>query len=120
MASQLPENDVILTVADDGVGMDEQTLQRVRQSFMRRTLFKENSFSGSYGLYNVDSRLRLKFGDQYGLSVDSRPGEGTTVKVRIPLTKPEDSADDDNINAVQAVEAILCDGDHRHAKENRS
>lgn len=120
MASQLPENDVILTVADDGVGMDEQSLQRVRQSFMRRTLFKENSFSGSYGLYNVDSRLRLKFGDQYGLSVDSRQGEGTTVKVRIPLTKPEDPADDENINAVQTVKAILCDGDHRHAKENKT
>ena len=36
------------------------------------------------GLYNVDSILRLHFGDAYGLSIRSRPGEGCLVEVRLP------------------------------------
>jgi two-component system sensor histidine kinase YesM len=39
--------------------------------------------SGGYGLYNVNERIRLEYGDGYGLSVKSVVGEGTTVTVKI-------------------------------------
>ena len=39
----------------------------------------------SVGLYNVNQRIRLIYGPQYGLEIDSVPGEGTLVKVTIPL-----------------------------------
>ena len=39
------------------------------------------------GLFNVDSILRLHFGDAYGLSVRSRPGEGCLVMVRLPMRR---------------------------------
>ena len=39
------------------------------------------------GLFNVDSILRLHFGDEYGLSVRSAPGEGCLVMVRLPMKK---------------------------------
>ena len=39
------------------------------------------------GLFNVDSILRLHYGDEYGLSVRSAPGEGCLVMVRLPMKK---------------------------------
>ena len=37
-----------------------------------------------YGLYNVGERIRLHFGEEYGISIDSNEGEGTVVTVRLP------------------------------------
>ena len=46
-----------------------------------------NTSSGSsYGVKNVHARLQLMFGEAYGLSYESREGEGTCVTVRFPKT----------------------------------
>ena len=37
-----------------------------------------------YGLYNVNERIRLNFGDDYGIRIDSKYGEGTCVTIRLP------------------------------------
>lgn len=39
----------------------------------------------SYGLYNVNERIRLNFGEQFGISVESAYGEGTVVSIRLPF-----------------------------------
>ena len=44
----------------------------------------------SYGLINVNLRLRLMFGEQYTLRLTSCPGSGTTIVIRVPLIE-EDS-----------------------------
>lgn len=62
----------LISVEDDGVGMDPQQL-RVR------------SEDGTHvGLGNVDDRLRSVFGDDFGLVVETAPGAGTKVSMRIP------------------------------------
>lgn len=67
----------LITVEDDGVGMDPARL---------RDLTPENSSDGRehVGLGNVDDRLRSVFGDDYGLVVETAPGAGTKVSLRIP------------------------------------
>jgi len=61
-----------LTVEDDGVGMD-------------RPVHTSDGDGGQHvGLANVDVRLRAVFGDQFGLVVQTRPGAGTKVSMRIP------------------------------------
>jgi two-component system LytT family sensor kinase len=62
-----------ITVEDDGVGMDPQL---VRSSLAGR--------NGGVGLANVDERLRTVFGADFGLTVETAPGAGTKVSLRIP------------------------------------
>jgi len=66
----------LLSIEDDGVGMDPTTLTR-------------RSEDGSHvGLGNIDDRLRSVFGDEFGLVVETAPGAGTKVTMRIPKFHP--------------------------------
>ncbi len=60
-------------VKDNGRGISEEGL---------KAALKSNS--KGYGLQNVNNRIRLYYGEGYGLQIESRPGEGTKVLVRIP------------------------------------
>ena len=73
--------DAVITVSDDGVGMDEARLIAVEEG-MKSRMPDQNEI---YGLYNVNERIRLNFGETYGLSIQSRKGEGTEVMIRLPL-----------------------------------
>lgn len=68
---------VSLKVMDDGVGMDSETLAHVMDGSLA-------SSGSSYGVKNVHARIRLMFGEEYGLSYMSTPGQGTCVTVRFP------------------------------------
>ena len=74
--------DILITVSDNGVGMTEEQCRRV--------LEKGRSDSGGIGVKNVNDRLKIYFGPQYGLTLTSVPDEGTTVTVRIPKVLTED------------------------------
>jgi two-component system LytT family sensor kinase len=67
--------DCRISVEDDGVGMDPERL--------RRTLTGEER-GESVGLGNVDERMRSLFGPEYGLVVETGPGAGTKVSMRVP------------------------------------
>ena len=54
---------------------------------MRRTLSGEPD-GDSVGLGNVDERLRQVYGDEYGLVVETAPGAGTKVSIRVPKYHP--------------------------------
>ena len=69
--------DLILTVQDDGVGM---TRQHIEDVFVNR----ENRKHG-YGVRNIHERLRLYYGEEYGLSYESEEGVGTCVTIKIRL-----------------------------------
>ena len=64
---------------DDGVGEDPEQV--------RRALAGDTGLD-SVGLGNVDARLRNAFGDDYGLVVETAPGAGTKVIVRVPKFAP--------------------------------
>lgn len=65
---------IILTVEDNGVGMSADQL---------KTLL-ENNNNESIALNNINKRLITKYGDKYGLSIDSKRGKGTKVTIHIP------------------------------------
>ncbi len=71
---------LVFQVADDGIGMTEEQLQALRQSIEHPTDTKSTSF----GLYNVQQRIRLNYGPGYGLSFESTLGVGTIATVIIP------------------------------------
>ena len=81
-----------LCVSDNGVGMDETTLDRLREEIERPCQDTEAGF----GLANVNERIKMNFGAQYGLKLESKQGEGTRVTVLIPKRscKEEEVADE--------------------------
>lgn len=78
-------NIIRLTVRDNGVGMDEQELQEIRKELVRPCQETEKGF----GLANVNERIRMYFGPEYGMEITSGKGRGTTVEVRIPAIKTD-------------------------------
>lgn len=77
ISAELDGSDVVFDIRDNGPGM----------SYERRKQILDNSFSSTgsgYGIQNINSRLKLCYGEQYGVSFDSAPGKGTTVHIRIP------------------------------------
>ncbi len=75
----LKDGNVTLSVADNGVGMSEEEVNLVLTDSNR--IHKHGS---GVGLVNVNNRIQILFGKEYGLRVESEPDEGTTVSVRIP------------------------------------
>ena len=72
-------NRVCLVVADDGAGMEESELEHILEKKEKKTK------SNGVGVYNVQKRLQLYYGAEYGISYISRKGEGTVATVTIPL-----------------------------------
>lgn len=75
--------DLLLFVSDNGCGIPAEVLERLNGEERRGP-------GGHLGLYNVDSIVRLHFGPGYGLSARSRPGEGSTVCLRLPMRKEDE------------------------------
>ncbi|GAA4834460.1 histidine kinase [Luteimicrobium xylanilyticum] len=73
------DREAVITVEDDGVGEDPERIRRILAG---------DATLDSLGLHNVDERLRSVFGDEYGLVVETAPGAGTKVSVRIPKFAP--------------------------------
>jgi len=72
------ENILTLAVRDNGKGMTAEALSQLRSN-LRQSHMKQNSH---IGLCNVDKRVKLIFGDNFGIEVNSAPGEGTVVVIR--------------------------------------
>ena len=72
--TQQDEN-LVMEVEDDGVGMKEEQLGQLREELKKGTAKK------SYGLINVNNRIRLLYGETSGISIDSREGNGTCVRI---------------------------------------
>jgi len=77
---------IIMEVSDNGIGMNEQELSEMLEG-IKTPLEERPSFSTQgMGVRNIHERIRLYFGEEYGLQCRSRPGEGTTITVRIPAS----------------------------------
>lgn len=75
------DGDIRITVEDDGMGMDEET---VLANFSIHETPERRIISSGYGIRNIQERLLLAYGAPYGLSCRSCPGKGTVVTVLIP------------------------------------
>ena len=75
------EDDIFFTVEDNGVGMEPEQIEEI----FRR---KPDGKSG-IGIKNVNDRLKIWFGEKYGVTITSVPDEGTRVTVRMPKVREE-------------------------------
>ena len=72
------DGNILFEIQDNGVGMNEETMQHI---FEKHTV---NYRSNGVGVYNVQKRIQLTYGPEYGISYTSVQGEGTTAVVKIP------------------------------------
>ena len=73
--------EVKIDVFDDGVGMSQEKISRV----LNRPVNDQKS--SDFGIHSVDSRIKLLYGDDYGLSIESKEGEFTRVTLRLPAVE---------------------------------
>ena len=74
------EEDLYFTVKDNGLGMTEE---QVESLFSDQVLVTSKKGSG-IGVKNVNERIKLYFGEKYGLVIDTEPDEGTTIIIHLP------------------------------------
>lgn len=89
----IEENAMRISVSDNGCGMTPGKLRKLR------TRIRQRRANGSIGLLNVSERIRLYFGDQYEIRIESKEESGTTITLRLPLLPIEP----EQIEVVQAL-----------------
>ena len=70
-----------IEVSDNGIGMTKEQLCSLQEKIMKKNL----SLTQSIGLYNINQRIRLCYGENYSLHISSQLGKGTTVRLTLPL-----------------------------------
>lgn len=106
------EGDIIrLTVRDDGVGMDEEELEQLCQQIEKPCQETEKGF----GLANVNERIHMYFGSEYGMKIQSQKGKGTTVEIVIPaiLEAPVEKTGNDTAKAVEVGNRVNFDANKK-------
>lgn len=83
-------DDIIFTVQDNGVGMTEEQCQKILQ--------KGKDNGSGIGIKNVNDRIKIYFGEQYGLEIQSELDEGTTVIIRMPKLEGGDEDEKEKQN----------------------
>ncbi|WP_342439574.1 sensor histidine kinase [Paenibacillus sp. FSL L8-0436] len=81
------QGDIVLTVSDDGTGMSQDQANRLLIDPSAGS--QPGGLEGSFGLYNVNERIRYFSGNRYGLSIETEIGKGTLVTVRFKAVSSE-------------------------------
>lgn len=93
VSAQRKEGKLLIIIKDDGAGMSELVLQEMQQALheaVTRTEDKgENRDKKGYGMLNVQARIELAFGNDYGMHISSKEKFGTTVEILLPLLKDD-------------------------------
>jgi len=81
------EDELYLSVADNGLGMTEDKVEMI----LTGKSSSGNGRGSGIGVKNVNERIKLYFGEAYGLTIDSEPDEGTTVIIHLPAKDEKES-----------------------------
>lgn len=76
---------LVFQIRDDGIGMTQERLSEVRKIITGEV--ENTKEKGGFGLFNVNERIRLNYGREYGLRIESKYGEGTCIWVTVPAVK---------------------------------
>lgn len=84
--SSIDDKSIMFFVEDDANGIPEEKLIALNEMFKKNKHqdMEQNKPNGGIGLVNVDKRIKLRFGEEYGLEINSIVGRGTIVKILLP------------------------------------
>ena len=80
------ENNIFLIVEDNGIGMEPEQVDKLNEEMYNEKLCKAawNNRSSGFGISNVNRRLKLYYGEEFGLIIESEAGVGTKMIVVVP------------------------------------
>ena len=83
---------LLIDVKDDGIGMSEDVLEELSRRLVSPDAAsnRDEKHRGGIALANVNNRIKLLFGEQYGLRVSSIEGTGTKVEIQLPVKRRAD------------------------------
>ncbi len=90
---------ILFAVSDDGVGMEGEELARLREEIEKPC--KETATG--FGMANVNERIHMNFGRQFGISVFSEKGIGTRVEILIPAEWPQKDTEEEAAHAEENI-----------------
>lgn len=90
-------NNVIVDVKDNGQGMSPEKLRELNEKLE----ISDTSSGKSIGLTNVHKRIKMYHGEQYGMSIASREGEGTTITLTLPRKPVSRLSSSDNVKELE-------------------
>lgn len=76
---QIEENDMVITVTDDGVGFTDENFMKLSRRI------RSGEQSNMIGMNNIRERLKMTFGKKYGLSIDTNYNDGARIFVKMPV-----------------------------------
>ena len=82
LRSRETEDELLIVVEDSGPGIAADTLERLRSGRLKTK-------GKGIGLLNIDERIKLAFGDKYGIRLDDQPGRGARVTIALPRETEE-------------------------------
>lgn len=82
--------DMEFTISDNGIGMPREKAEAILHPPAQSDIYKASDETENIALWNVNQRIKRKYGERYGLAIDSKPGEGTKVIVRMPLEEDKE------------------------------
>lgn len=80
------DQEMLLQIIDNGIGFHPEELIRRLNEPDASALSKSEGKGHHIGLINTHLRLKYTYGEQYGITIDSTPGAGTTISVKLPLS----------------------------------
>ncbi len=80
------KENLCIEIKDNGNGIKSEELSKIREKLMIDSI---EDISSSIGLINVQQRIKLFYGMEYGLCIESKEGEETVITIRLPLTYKE-------------------------------
>jgi Predicted signal transduction protein with a C-terminal ATPase domain len=83
IGASLKSNQLILTIRDNGIGIEPENLAALQSELISPVY----DTSHHVGLINTNARIQLQYGTNYGLEIDSKPGDGTVINMKLPIVK---------------------------------
>lgn len=100
---------IVITVKDDGNGIEPEKLRQLNKDLDEA----RGEEKGSFGLFSINRRVRLLYGTEYGIRLESEPGKGTIVILRVPKLEHLDETASSMLERDQEIAG------RKHYEENR-
>ncbi len=85
---EITEKRLLIFISDDGIGMSYEILKQMQDSINKpsiKLISKEKEQKGGIAMVNVNNRIKLLFGEEYGITIYSTPDVGTDVSIALPI-----------------------------------
>ncbi len=91
------ENSLLLIISDNGIGITAEKLAQIKESIQNNSINED----GNFAIKNLNTQIKLRFGEEYGVTIDSTEGKGTRVMITLPVVHNREELEKASILPIQ-------------------